>query len=106
MSDITPWWPQLKQLARHLANDPELPRLAFQLDAYAGMGLDANYMLDAALHDGPLPVQGIAAALTYRLARHEYYPRGWPPAPQDHTSHRPPEETHSMRPRHDRGISI
>lgn len=79
MPDITPWWPQLKQLSPHLANDPQLPRLALQIEGYAGMGLDANHMLDAALHGGLLPVQGIAAALTYRLARHEY-PRGWPPA--------------------------
>ena len=28
-----------------------------------------NHMLDAALHDGPLPVQGTAAALTFRLER-------------------------------------
>ena len=64
MPDITPWWPQLKQLARYLANDPELSTLALHLKGFAGMGMDANHMLDAALHDGPLPVQGIAAALT------------------------------------------
>ena len=106
MPDITPWWPQLKQLSPHLANDPQLPRLALQLEGYAGMGLDANHMLDAALHDGPLPVQGIAAALTYRLARHEYHPRGWPPTSTSAGPRRPPEETHSHGHHRDRGISI
>ena len=107
MPDITPWWPQLKQLAPHLANDPELPRLALHLEGYAGMGLDANHMLDAALGDGPLPVQGIVAALTWRLARHEYHPRGWPPAPKNHTSpRRPPEEAPRHEHHRDRGFSI
>ena len=106
MPDITPWWPQLKQLATHLASDPELPRLAFQLEGYAGMGMDTNHMLNAALHDGPLPVQGIAAALTYRLARHEYHPRGWPPTTTSASPRRPPEESHSHEHHRDRGISI
>ena len=107
MPDITPWWPQLKQLAPHLANDPQLPTLARVLEVYAGMGSDANHMLDRALHDGPLPAQGLAAALAWRLARHEQHPSSWPPVSTNHTIPRqPPEEAHSKRPRRDRGISI
>ena len=105
MPDITPWWPQLKQLAPHLANDPQLPRLALRLEGYAGMGMDANHMLDAALHDGPLPVHGIAAALTFRLDRHEYHPRGWPPATSP-GPRRPSHEAPSREHRRDRGFSI
>ena len=107
LPDITPWWPQLKQLARHLANDPDLPRLAFQLEGYAGMGMDTNHMLNAALHDGPLPVHGTAAALTFRLERHEYHPRGWPPSADSHAGpRRPPHEAPHHEHRRDRGISI
>ncbi len=107
MPDITPWWPQIKQLAPHLANDPDLPRLAFQLEGYAGMGMDTNHMLNAALHDGPLPVHRTAAALTFRLERHEYHPRGWPPSANSHSGpRRPPHEAPHHEHRRDRGISI
>ncbi|MGV8850035.1 MAG: hypothetical protein ACOH16_10865 [Propionibacteriaceae bacterium] len=84
MPDITPWWPQLKQLAPHLVNDPQLPTLARLLEVYAGMGMDANHMLDTALHDGPLPAQAMATALTWRHARH---------ATRLHQPHEPPPAT-------------
>ena len=67
--------------------------------------MDANQMLNAALHDGPLPVQGIAAALTWRLARHQYHPRGWPPATSP-GPRRPPHGAPSREHRRDRGISF
>ena len=53
MPDITPWWPQLQHLGRHLANDPRLPLLAGHLQDIAALGGDAAHALDQALHDGP-----------------------------------------------------
>ncbi|HEY3337518.1 MAG TPA: hypothetical protein VGK18_03365, partial [Propionicimonas sp.] len=106
MPDITPWWSQLKNIAPHLAADPDLPMLATHLSDIAGLGMDAHHVLDAALHDGPLPVHGLAAALTWRLERHEYIPRGWPPEPR-RTGPRPPHPSApSHRPDRNRGISI
>lgn len=105
--DITPWWPKLSQLGRHLVNDPQFPMLARHLRDIAGLGMDAEYVLNAALHDGLLPAQGLAAALTFRLERHEYLPRGWPPtAHSDPGPRRPPPEPPRHDRHRDRGISI
>jgi hypothetical protein len=105
--DITPWWPKLRQLGPHLAKDPQFPMLARHLRDIAGLGLDTDHILNAALHDGPLPAQGLAAALAFRLERHEYHPRGWPPAAHsDPGPRRPPPEPPRHDRHRDRGISI
>ena len=106
MPDITPWWPQLQHLARHLADDPALPLLAVHLEDIQGLGGDAAEVLDQALHDGPVPVNRIAAALDYRLHRHDPTTERWPPATQITTPRQPPEPIPGVHHRPDRGIHI
>ncbi len=105
MPDITPWWPQLAHLGRHLAGDPRLPLLAEHLQDIAGRGGDAAAMLDRALHDGPVPVNGIASALDYRVHRHDYTAERWTTSPIT-TPRRPPEPIPGAHHHDDRGIPI
>lgn len=105
MPDITPWWPQLAHLGRHLAADPRLPLLAGHLQDIAGRGGDAAAMLDRALHDGPVPVNGIASALDYRVHRHDYTAERWTTSPIT-TPRRAPEPIPGTHHHHDRGIPI
>ena len=105
MPDITPWWPQLQHLGRHLANDPRLPLLAGHLQDIAALGGDAAHALDQALHDGPVPVNSIASALDYRVHRHDPTAERWVPSEHITTPRRPPEPIPGIH-HHDRGIPI
>ncbi len=109
MPDIAPWWEQLAPLAPHIARDPEIRQLAVWLDGMAGEGIDVTSMLDAAIKDGPLPVDHTLAALNYRLERHHPSLRyGWPPLPEQAGGPRPPrpEDLPSHRPRPGRGTGF
>jgi conjugative relaxase-like TrwC/TraI family protein len=108
MPDISPWWEQLAPLAPHIAHDPEIRQLAVWLDGMAAEGIDVTAMLDAAIKDGPLPVDHTLAALNYRLERHHPSLRyGWPPIPERASAPRPPRpDLPSHRPRPGRGIGF
>ena len=106
MPDITPWWPQLQHLGRHLANDPRLPLLAGHLQDIAALGGDAADVLDQALHDGPVPANSIASALDYRVHRHDPTAERWELIQHTTTARRPPDPIPGTHHQRDRGIPI
>lgn len=104
MPDISPWWPQLQQLSRQLADEDRLPVLAARLHDIGHYGGDPADVLNTALQDGPLPAEQPVAALIWRIDRHDRTQEGWPPV-KPSTGPRPPRpEDLAHRPHHDRSI--